>query len=179
MGKKIGCTFKVQKNQKFGDWTIINSEPIRNEKGYYFFKCACKCGTERLVVSSNLKRGISTNCGCKIKGKPAHNYQGIGDLSQKYFNRLKNGALQRNILFNITIQQAYNLFTGYCNISSLPISFSRLTLSTQTASLDRIDSSKGYIEGNVQWVHKNVNIMKNKLNQDYFINICKMIANNN
>lgn len=178
MGKKIGCTFKVQKNQKFGDWTIIDDNPIRNEKGYYFYKCKCICGTERLVVNSNLKRVISTNCGCKTKGKPAHNFQGIGDLSQKYFRRLEKGAINRNIIFNIDKEYSYSLFNGKCSISGLDIVLNR-DVSKQTASLDRIDSSKGYIEGNVQWVHKDVNIMKNKLNQDYFINICKMIANNN
>ena len=47
-----------------------------------------------------------------------------------------------------------------------------------TASLDRIDSSKGYIEGNVQWVHKSVNIMKCDFSSDIFIGICNQISNN-
>ena len=45
----------------------------------------------------------------------------------------------------------------------------------QIASLDRIDSNLGYCTGNVQWVHKDVNIMKNKFDQDYFLNICNLI----
>ena len=48
-----------------------------------------------------------------------------------------------------------------------------------TASLDRIDSSKGYVKGNVQWVHKDVNFMKRTLNQQTFVNWCKKITNNN
>lgn len=48
-----------------------------------------------------------------------------------------------------------------------------------TISLDRIDSTKGYIEGNVQWVHKSVNIMKSTLTQEQFINFCKLVAENN
>ena len=36
-------------------------------------------------------------------------------------------------------------------------------------SLDRIDSSKGYEENNVQWVHKDINLMKNKYDNKYFI----------
>ena len=47
------------------------------------------------------------------------------------------------------------------------------------ASLDRIDSSKGYIEGNVQWVHQNINMMKNKFDNQYFIEMCKLITKNN
>jgi hypothetical protein len=46
-----------------------------------------------------------------------------------------------------------------------------------TASLDRIDSSLGYVRGNVQWLHKDVNWMKNTLDQDRFIELCKAIVN--
>lgn len=45
--------------------------------------------------------------------------------------------------------------------------------------LDRIDSSKGYIEGNVQWVHKDVNMMKQNYSQKYFIEMCKKIYETN
>lgn len=49
--------------------------------------------------------------------------------------------------------------------------------SETTASLDRIVSTKGYVEGNVQWVCKMVNIMKNVYDQEDFINMCKKIGN--
>jgi hypothetical protein len=48
-----------------------------------------------------------------------------------------------------------------------------------TASLDRIDSSKGYVEGNVQWVHKRINIMKNDLSDSEFIEWCRVVSKNN
>jgi hypothetical protein len=51
--------------------------------------------------------------------------------------------------------------------------------STGTASLDRIDSSKGYEEGNIQWVHKHINFMKRTYSQEYFIDMCKKVADNN
>ena len=47
-----------------------------------------------------------------------------------------------------------------------------------TASLDRIDSSKGYVDGNVQWVHKDVNTIKWDLSHDKFLEICKLITEN-
>ena len=47
---------------------------------------------------------------------------------------------------------------------------------TCTASLDRIDSSKGYILGNIQLVHRDVNRIKSDFEQDYFIKICKLIS---
>ena len=50
-------------------------------------------------------------------------------------------------------------------------------LKTGTASLDRIDSSKGYIQGNIQWVHKRINQMKWDSEENDFINWCKLVAN--
>ena len=47
--------------------------------------------------------------------------------------------------------------------------------SLRTASLDRIDSSKGYTLDNVQWVDKRINIMKHQLSQSHFIAICKRV----
>ena len=49
----------------------------------------------------------------------------------------------------------------------------------QTASLDRIDNTKGYILGNVQWVHKQVNFMKGSLSENKFIEYCNLIVKNN
>ncbi len=43
-------------------------------------------------------------------------------------------------------------------------------------SLDRIDNLKGYIEGNVQWVHKRVNVMRNVLSIEEFLSWCEKIT---
>ena len=46
-----------------------------------------------------------------------------------------------------------------------------------TASLDRIDSSIGYVEGNVQWVHKMVNMCKQQYTQEEFLSMCDAVSN--
>jgi hypothetical protein len=46
------------------------------------------------------------------------------------------------------------------------------------ASLDRINSNKGYVKGNIQWVWDTVNTMKMALPHDEFVRICKLIAEN-
>ena len=45
----------------------------------------------------------------------------------------------------------------------------------QTASLDRIDSTKGYLVGNVQWVHKDINNIKQDYSVDELIEYCDLI----
>jgi hypothetical protein len=45
-----------------------------------------------------------------------------------------------------------------------------------TASLDRIDSLVGYIKGNVQWVHKDVNVSKMDFDESYFRQLCAAVT---
>lgn len=76
----------------------------------------------------------------------------------------------------------WNLFiiqNRKCALSGLELSFPKTSEDqSYTASIDRIDSALGYVEGNVQWVHKDINMMKNKYNQEYFIQMCKLISEN-
>ena len=55
----------------FGHWTVLDADPIP-ASGHYEFKylCRCACGNEKWVRAGNLKRGISTNCGCMRGVKP-------------------------------------------------------------------------------------------------------------
>ena len=79
----------------------------------------------------------------------------------------------RIVEHNITLRYIIDLYInqgGMCAISGLD-------LDEDVMSLDRIDSSLGYIEGNIQWVHFDVNRMKSNLNEAYFIGLCKAIAN--
>ena len=47
-----------------------------------------------------------------------------------------------------------------------------------SASLDRIDSSKGYIKGNVRWVSRSINLMKSDRTDDVAWEICRVIYEN-
>lgn len=64
-------------------------------------------------------------------------------------------------------------------LSGVALVFSRTRKNETTASLDRINSSIGYIEGNVQWVHKDVNKMKMAMVEDKFLYWCKTISQHN
>ena len=68
------------------------------------------------------------------------------------------------------LQKQWEGQRGLCAISGLPIAIKR------DASIDRIDSREGYVAGNIQWVHKDVNLMKNHFDQGYFIEMCRKIT---
>ncbi len=89
---------------------------------------------------------------------------------------IKRAAKKRNIPWEIEIDEAWHIFIGQerkCALSGIPIGFDP---GNKTASLDRIDSSLGYVSGNIQWVHKDVNNMKGVYPQSYFIDICTKIS---
>lgn len=101
-----------------------------------------------------------------------------------YWAQLTCGARKRCIDFNIDIDYAWKLFedqSGKCALSGVKLYFPTPFEhdNCQTASIDRIDSNKGYEEGNVQWIHKHINRMKMNMQEKDFITWCKKIAEYN
>ena len=89
----------------------------------------------------------------------------------------KKGGISRGYDWDLTIEDIWQLYErqdGVCALSGLPIGWAIKGL-TATASIDRIDSSEGYILENVQLVHKDINFMKQQFDQEYFINLCKAV----
>ena len=97
----------------------------------------------------------------------------------RWFNRKKIRAAERGIKWGITpryLQTIYERQEGRCALSGVPISFD-MEDNKGVASIDRIDSDKGYQYGNIQLVEKTVNYMKWSLSQEGFIAMCKKVVN--
>lgn len=178
----------------YGFLTVLRIEQTAKsgKKKMWRAICSCSnCGNNSFDVNpQNLLRNSTTSCGCrrdqydKTRGANNPHYKGYGEISGRYWAMIKSRAKNRNHSVCVSIEYAWNLFLAQnrkCKLSGLPINFaiSNDKFSATTASLDRIDSKVNYIEGNVQWVHKKVNIMKNVYEQQEFIDLCKLIATNN
>ncbi len=104
-------------------------------------------------------------------------YRGI---RVSWFNQFKASSLLRNLSFEINIDDVADLYEnqkGRCNLTGWSIVFPEIGHpQISTASIDRIDSSKGYIKNNIQLVHKDVNMAKQRYSQEYFIEMCKAVA---
>lgn len=146
--------------------------------------CRCLlCDNIFEYTTSNLKNKKHKDCGCKKRlGNSNGCWRGVGDISKSVFCYIQQDAKKRNILFDITIEQLARLFIEQdrkCALSGVELCFSNQPRQRKqtTASLDRIDSSKPYTIDNVWWVHKDVNLAKQKLSVEDFINLCRNVAN--
>lgn len=144
--------------------------------------CICDCGNNKEIISYSLTSGYTKSCGCNLKKEAIehHSWTGYEEMNGEFLTHIRLMAKDRNLEFELTNEYMWRLFQDQqkkCKLSGILLEFGRRQ--KRTASLDRIDSSKGYIEGNVQWVHKDINRMKNHFNNGYFISICKLISENN
>jgi hypothetical protein len=171
-------------NKKYGKLTVLNWSKFIGAHRYWL--CRCDCGKEKDIAGTHLISGSTKTCGCSQKENKTrqnnNSWKGYGDISGSFFSGIRRGAKERDIKFNITIEYLWELFLKQgkkCALSKLEIELPKRNKEKYTASLDRIDSKKGYEEGNVQWVLGDINWMKNDFSQKYFIDICKKIATNN
>lgn len=148
----------------------------------------CRCGKQfELEASSITKKprraqtGIPRSCGCYRKDNRSHLYKGVGDLSSTKWINIKKHADRKGLEFSITMDYAWKLYIEQdrtCALSGrqLTMSPSSMERGASTASLDRIDSTKGYVVGNVQWVHLVVNDLKSNMLQAEFVQWCRDVA---
>lgn len=183
--EKLRNTKNVKRvGQKFGMLLITGvfreEKIIGTSRSRYLFTCLCDCGNaDYIAVPNHLIGGKTKSCGCRKRliGQEHPTYIGYKEISGKLWTRIKSGAKERNHIFDLDIKDAWELFIKQdrkCSLTGLDIGFDYKKI---TASLDRIDSSLGYNMNNIQWVHKNINKMKNTFSQTEFIHFCTLVAN--
>lgn len=140
-------------------------------------------GTSKKTISRCLKKfNISFRDRMDHSSKAVESYRTkwYEEISSKYWSGVKYKAYERDLPFEITREYVWNIFLKQnkkCALSGVNIYFYQHggLPSEQTASLDRIDSALGYIDGNVQWIHKKIQKMKWKYEQNEFIEWCGKI----
>ena len=138
----------------------------------------CECGMKTHI--NKRKFGTTKSCGClKYKLRFEERYENDDtEIYNRQWSTYKYNANDRGLEFNISKDYAYGVYVsqnGLCALTGIPIEFKS---KHSTASMDRIDSSKGYIEGNIQWVHVDINKIKMDLDSTYFQYLCSKVADN-
>ncbi len=182
-------------DQRFGRLKVIDriyDKKPEHTCGNVYWKCLCDCGNFIDVAGPQLKSGDVKSCGClfienakkngkRVRNRQTHKYE---EISAATFGRIKRCAKTRGLAHEVSREYLWNLYLSQkkkCALSGIFLKFARNAANVkngETASLDRVDSSKGYVEGNVQWVHKDINSMKWDFTQDEFIEYCRKISQN-
>ncbi len=109
---------------------------------------------------------------CVAQAKGFYNNKSVGG-KQRVYNKFSKSASSRGILWDLTFEDMFACYIGKCTLTGWDIS---LDYASCSASLDRIDSTKGYTVDNIQWVHTMVNMTKNKYTQEIFLEMCNAVA---
>ena len=122
----------------------------------------------------DIKRFPTTHC-CSKSSKYGEARWGYRHITGAYMRGLHGSAVKRGLEFNVSSRYLYDIWQqqgGKCAYTGLDLEL----VGNRQASVDRIDSSKGYIEGNVQWVLTKVNHMKWDSTEEEFLNLCSIIS---
>lgn len=169
----------------FGQWKVISSEIKsgselkESEDRSLYWHVQCKCGEISWRLATHLKNGKTNACKACSKRGDIHNF-----IYSK-FNITEKGLKTRkkvgNLEFNITPEYLEKLYNEnhICVYTGIDLSYdNNLNVKDNFLSIDRIDSNIGYIEGNIQFVHKSINMMKGTLSHKEFINFCELVTLN-
>jgi hypothetical protein len=131
--------------------------------------------------------GLQTYCKecfkvvCQLSQKNLYNF------CTQLFRGVKYSAKKRNIYVEITKQNIIDKYTAQCGkciytnhlmtTDRTPKGYSQRLHNINNISVDRIDSSKGYILDNIQLVCVGVNIVKTDLTENMMYKLCKNICN--
>ncbi len=96
----------------------------------------------------------------------------------RVFSRQTYEAKRKGLEVNITAADAWNVINkqgwrcALTGVAFVPAG----TSNPNQASLDRIDSKKGYVHGNIRYVTYRVNMFKKDWPDDIFFSLCKQIV---
>jgi hypothetical protein len=152
----------------------------RTNSYFYIVKCLL-CDKKYSCSSEKVFKNVNGCIACTRKntatGPTSVYWSGGKYISSSFLSNFKRGAKKRNLEFTVTIEDLDRVWesqNGKCVYSGVPLVIGSKR-NEQTASLDRIDSSIGYVVGNVQFVHKDINCMKWDFPEEKFLRLIKEI----
>jgi hypothetical protein len=148
--------------KRFGRWQVLAVHPERRRYGTackavsVLWLCRCDCGTERVVFSCNLRRGLSTSCGCRKREKTR-------ERSTKHGQARRGKVTRAYIRWLSMLQRCFNPNNKcYCYYGARDVTVCIRWLTFENfyadvgdpppgLSLDRINVNGDYEPGNCRW----------------------------
>jgi predicted DNA-binding protein (UPF0251 family) len=137
---------------------------------------------KKLGVNTQKKQGQS-----RYKKDKSSFWKGYGEIGAVFMWQLKKSAKTRNLEFNLTVEQIWNLYLEQdrkCALTEWDIGFgddiridnNGRRVYRNTASLDRRNNLLGYTINNVWWLHKEINFLKHARSLENLYTCCEAIV---
>ena len=182
--------------KQFGYWEIRDYDPgVIN--GRYRVWAIAECqgfceGGEQRIDAYSIRRGASTMClACAghLRAGEAHvQFEGIRTLRAGWLSTIEYKVKQRNLIrqrngkpemrFELTVAEVWDMYERQgrrCSLSRLPLHFGKWHNDTN-ASLDRFDADGHYTRERVHLVHKDVNLVRDRLSLEDFRRLAHDVA---
>lgn len=160
------CMEKFSKKQKY-----INAANKKGRKHFCSLSCVAKYNNKNCDYHERNGKLPQCQKGYKQKTKRASKFNWY---IRRATNRKRNNGITVNIL-----EQLWEKQKGLCAISKLPLLLhDECEDKKYLASLDRIDSSLPYQEGNIQFIALPLNLAKQSFNNEEFIVFLKEVSEN-
>ena len=166
-----GCGKEFQKETRY-----VKSAQKKGRKNYCTLSCHAETTREEKlgewVISQENKEFVK-----KMAGNRLDEYSPFRTLLKSCRTR-KNKSGNSKGEFDLDLPYLKSLWeeqSGKCAITKVDLVLEPSYNKNFQASLDRIDSSKGYVKGNVRYISVSVNWLKNNMDDNHlreFIQIC-------
>lgn len=175
----------------FGIYTILDkAKEYRDKHGILKNICwlvRCKCGNILWAYRNRVlgqKTLFCKSCyGLGNRGNKSVHWRGKGGVPYSVLSKIRCTLNRgRTIPCDLSIQDLEDVWVkqeGRCALTGRYLVFPDVLYKdtkSGTASVDRIDSGLGYTKSNIQFVHKDINNMKQGHNQAYFMELCKEVV---
>jgi len=196
-GRKRSCGCKNGLNlvgQTFGYWQVNTLLSERDKNGHKVYHCRCKCGTERNVVHSQLTCKATLSCGCRRAEALKEKYKTGGGVlpwtkppgiaaRNSLLSGYKYKAKKRHLAWELSDEVALALFQQqchWCECEPAQVIRQKTTNGPWVYNgIDRVDSDKGYVEGNVVPCCGICNRAKSNLTVDAFLEWVSLVYSHN
>jgi len=178
---------KNEIGKKYGKLTVIQ-QGGKTPSGITKWVCKCECGNQVEVQGVNLRRGVTTSCGC---GKGRKEEFSGSHVYKRVYNILKISTKRNNRELELSFEEWKDIVNQKCYYCGMEPYNKRYAYSSKRYKrgiendnieifngIDRIDSSKGYIKENVVSCCTMCNRMKSDFTQEDFFTQIELIYKN-
>jgi hypothetical protein len=136
---------------RYGRWIILSHSPEHPDR----WLCRCDCGQQRTVAGVALRNHRSQSCGCWRRARCL--LPGQESALRLVEHRYRNRARRKGIPFTLTQSRFRELLSRPCAYCAAPPSIlagrtrkdgTRVHSPARIGTVDRLDSLRGYEDGN-------------------------------